>query len=252
MTKESTYSVARIDSLRAPLPTVATERDCDFQLSDARWQLVFRDGRRGVSGGLLNSQLTVERTRGRTCRVSVVDDTEGGFTGTLVVRARGATVRRDLDDRLGSLDRAGTVVEEVASGAWWKDARVFDGLGWSQRCSFAGVHYRAGWWGTGRLRPSMLAKVLDFGPRGIVLRGWRTRLVIPWDAVGSLTTHAGEAWRYDEVVEHQSSPLGTTLVVRSLAGQDAVFYTPLLSATEAGQLIRPFAAHLTDGGNIAE
>jgi len=252
MTKESTYSVASIDGLRAPLPTVPTERDCDFQLSDARWRLVFRDGRRGVSGGLLNSQLTVERKRGRTCRVSVVDDTKGGFTGTLVLRAREATVRRDLDDRLGSLERAGTVVDEVAAGAWWKDARVFEGLGWSQRCSMAGVHYRAGWWGTGRLQPSMLPKVLDFGPRGIVLRGWRTRLVIPWDAVGSMRIHTGEAWVYDDVVEHQFNPLGTTLVVRSLAGQDAVFYTPLLSATDASQLVAPFAARLEASPNIAE
>ena len=247
MAKETTYSVARIEGVSAPLPTTASERDCDFQLSDARWRLVFRDGRRGVSGGLLNSRLTVERTPGRTCRVSIVDDTGGGFTGTLVLHAREAKVGRDLDNRMASLERAGTVVDEAASGAWWKDVRVFDRLDWSQRCSLAGVHYRAGWWGTGRLPPSMLAKVLDFGPRGIVLRGWRTRLVIPWDAVGSMRVHAGDAWVPPGTAEHQVKPMGTTLVVRSLAGQDAVFYTALRSAVDVGRLLGPLAALLPDG-----
>jgi hypothetical protein len=241
---ESTYIVSRLEGLRTALPIAPSERACDFQLSNARWRLVFRDGRRGISGGLLNSRLGVEAAGRRRCRVTIEDDTGGGFSGTAVIHARPAKLRRDLDQRLAALERAGEVVAEVAAGSWWVDDRVFAGLDWSERCSLAGVHYRAGWWGTGRLQPSMLAKVLDFGPGGVVLRGWRTRLVIPWDAIGSIRVLPGDCWVLTETVPRHQHPTGTTVVIRSLADQDAVFYTPLVPVSDVGVLLAPLVEQL--------
>ena len=246
MAHDSTYSVARLEGLSTALPIPPSERDCDFQLSDSRWRLVFRDGRVGISGGLLNSRLQVEEAGRRTCRVTIGDDTGGGFHGVAVIHAGAARVRRDVDRRLASLERAGDVVAEVAAGSWWMDERVFAGIDWSERCSLAGVHYRAGWWGTGRLQPSMLAKVLDFGPRGIVLRGWRTRLVIPWDTVASVRALPGDCWVPTEAPPHHGTATGTTVVIRSLADQDAAFFTPLVPAGDVRSLLAPLVVRLPD------
>jgi hypothetical protein len=140
------------------------------------------------------------------------------------------------------------VVREVATGSWWLDSRLFEDLDWSRRRSLAGVHYRAGWWGTGRLPPSMLPKVLDFGPRGVVLRGWRTRLVIPWDAIGSVRTLVGDCWVPTEAPTGHRRGTGTTVVIRSLTDQDAVFYTPLRSVDDVDALLGPMVDRLP--GNV--
>jgi len=246
MAKETTYTVDRIEGATIPLPTVPAERDCALRLSDARWQLVFRDGGTALSGGLLGSRLAVEKAAGRTCRVSIEDGSAGGFSGTAVVRSSAIRVRRDLKGRLASLERSRGVVADVGSGQWWLDTRLFDGLDWSGRRSLAGIHYRAGWWGTGRQGATTLPKVLDFGPRGIVLRGWRTRLVIPWDAVRSLRLLAGDAWVPAGTVPDGAGTAGTTVVVRSRTGQDAVFFTPLVPVAEVDDLLEPLVANLPD------
>ena len=244
MTKDSIYSVARIDGLGTPLPTVSTERDCAFELTDSRWRLIFRDGRTGLSGGLFHGRLAVEDAAGRACRVTIEDVSGPGFHATVVVRARAAKVRKDLEARLASLERSGEIVANVEAGSWWLDSRVFDDLDWSQRRSLAGVSYRAGWWGTGRLQPSMLPKVLDFGPRGVVLRGWRVRLAIPWDAIASLHVLPGDFWVPTEIGTGQESRSGASVVIRSFTDQDAVFYTPLVSVGEADAVLGPLIRRL--------
>lgn len=244
MIRDSTYSVARIEGTSAPLHMVASERECVLELTEARWCLAFRDSRRSLTGGLLVSRFAVEGSGGRTCLVSIADVSGDGFNGTVVVRAPAARVRRDLDRRYATLDRAAVLVAQVTAGAWWLDPRVFEGLDWSGRRSVAGVRYRAGWWGTGRLKSSMLPKILDFGPRGVVLRGWRVHLVIPWDAVESLRVLDGDRWVPDDSGVTPTLPRGTTLVISARGGLDAVFYSPLASPAELCEMVAPLVAHL--------
>ena len=135
MARVSTYGIDRLEHLKTSLQIAPSERDCDFQLSDSRWCLLFRDGRQGVSGGLLHSRLSVEESGRRSCRLTIEDDTGAGFAGTAVVRARAARLLGDLECRLAALERSSGIVAGVEAGLWWLDARVFEGLDWSQRRS---------------------------------------------------------------------------------------------------------------------
>jgi hypothetical protein len=244
MTEYSTYNVARLKGMSAPLPMVSSERECVFQLTDARWLLVFRDSRQGLSRGLLTGRLGVEDAGRRTCRVSLNDPSGNGCDGSVILHASAARVQRDLDRRLASLERSAALVTQIASGEWWLDRRVFLRLDWSGRSSVAGIRYQAGWWGSGRLKPSMLPKVLDFGPRGVVLRGWRTHVLIPWDAIESLRVVGGDRWVLTDSGAAPTRSKGATLVVRSRGGQDAVFYTPLVSPDDVVRIVAPLALHL--------
>jgi hypothetical protein len=153
-------------------------------------------------------------------------------------------VRGDLETRLASLERASAVVAAIESGQWWRDSRFFQGLDWSQSLSVAGVHYRTGWWGTGKMKPSMLPKVLDFRPTGITLRGWRTYFEIPWDTVASLRLHEGDRWMPEGPAHGPRT--GTTVLVRSHAGQDAAFFTPLLGLPAVRALLEPLISQFED------
>jgi hypothetical protein len=245
MTKDSTYQVARLEVSDPSLRSVAVGSEGVFQLTDVNWRLMFRDPKRGLSCGLLRSQLQVEPMDRRTCRVSISDDSSEGFNGSVILNAPAERVQFDLHRRLVSLGHSGEVIAAVGKGEWWRYAQIFDRFNWSHRCSIAGVRYRAGWWGTGKIKPSMLAKVLDFGPRGVALRGWWTQFVIPWDAIASITVSAGDGWSLANGAEaaHRRR-IGTSVLVRSQAGQDAVFFTPLLSPSEVGDLLAPLTTQL--------
>jgi hypothetical protein len=245
MTKDSTYEIARLEVSDPSLRSMAVGREGVFQLTDVNWRLVFRDSRRGVSCGLLHSQLQVEPMDRRSCRVSISDDSSEGFNGSVILNAPAERVQFDLHGRLVSLGHSGEVIAAVGAGEWWRYAQIFDGFNWSHRCSIAGVHYRAGWWGTGTIKPSILTKVLDFGPRGVALRGWWTQFVIPWDAIASITLSAGDGWSLATQAEaaHRRR-IGTSVVIRSQSGQDAVFFTSLLSPAEVRDLLAPLTAQL--------
>lgn len=242
MAKVSSYEITHLEGRLPTLPAAPSEERAVFQLTDATWRIAFRDSGRGLSCGLLRSRLGIEALDEHSCRASVAGSSKDGFEGTLVLKAPAETVRLDLEARLASLERCNEVVAATESGQWWRDSRVFSELDWAQTRSIAGVRYRAGWWGTGRLKPSMLAKVLDFGPAGIVLRGWRIRFVIPWDAIATIKALEGDRWLSEGPNHRRSS--GTTLIIRSVAGQDAVFYTPLLSPSVVRTLLEPLTDRL--------
>jgi hypothetical protein len=247
MAKVTTYEIDRLEG-SIPSSLVASEREGVFQLTDADWRLVFRDSGRGLSCGLLRSELKVEPVDRRLCRVSIADSSTSGSTGSfntaVVLNARPNKVRSDLARRLESLKLSGEVMAAVGAGQWWRDSEVFDSLDWSHNRSIAGVQYRAGWWGTGSFKPSMLPKVLDFGPRGVAFRGWRTRFVIPWDTITAIKVLDGDCWLVEGLEGERRSPLGTTLAIRSPAGQDAVFYTPLQPPAAVRALLEPLTDSL--------
>ncbi len=205
MTRMSTYAVERFEGKIPGPPWHDDERDAVFQLTDCSWRLIFRDAMGGVSCGLLNSRLKVEPAGARACTVAI-EHSSNGASGTVVLRAPAARVEQDLNHRLASVGRSSATLAAVERGEWWSDPRLFEALDWSGSLSVAGVHYRAGWWGTGRFKPSMSAKVLDFGRSGIVLRGWRPRLLIPWDAVASIEFLAGDCWRPEELFDQADEP----------------------------------------------
>ena len=216
-----------------------------FQLSDARWSLLFRDSRRGFSCGLLNCSLHVEAIDRHSCHVAISNGEGEGLICSLVVHAPAERVKCDLRKRLVSIERASEIVDAVDSGEWWRDSQVFDDLDWSRTLSIAGIAYRAGWWGNGKIGRSVFRQILDFGPRGVVLRGRRTRFVIPWDSISSMRVAGGDIWMYRGSPRHGRTR-GATLIVRSRAGQDAFFFTPIFPPEALREVLKPITAHLDE------
>ncbi|MGH9208828.1 MAG: hypothetical protein ACRD1G_20165, partial [Acidimicrobiales bacterium] len=216
MAKISTY---RLDSYGRP-PEAVDAAGGIFQLSDAEWRLLFSDSRSGVTCGLLRSQLEVEPVSRRRCRVVVRDDFQGGFRATFVVRARARRVRSDLRDRLKSLRRSREVMAAVDAGQWWRDVRSFDGAGGSLTRSVAGVGCQGGRWESGRVKRTRLARVLDLGPKGVSLRGWRTRLTIPWDTIAGIEVVDGRRESAADYGRSHGRFRGTAIVVRSHTEQE--------------------------------
>ncbi len=228
MAKVSTY---RLENYGVPAGAVVRPGGL-FQLSDAGWHLLFPDPGSGVGCGLLRSQVEVEDFGRRRCQVTVKDDREDGFHATFVLRAGADNVRTDLGDRLSSLDRSGEVIAAVESGQWWRDVRVFDQLGWSRTRSIAGVRCKAGQWGTIRAKPALLARVLDFGPNGVSLRGWRTRLVVPWEEIAAIRVTDGQPQSAAHVAPDRRRFSGADIVLRSHRAEELVFHTMLLTRSE--------------------
>ncbi|HXW34068.1 MAG TPA: hypothetical protein VEJ87_05770 [Acidimicrobiales bacterium] len=244
MTGTSTYDISSMGITGRVSPAIAVGRDGAFQLTDSTWRVLSRDAESGLSCGLLASRLSVEPVDRRSCRVAI--EGLGGLelSCSIVLMAPARRVKLDLEERLVSLERSRQVALAIVAGEWWRSRQVFDDLDWSRRRSIAGVRYRSGWWGTGKLKPSMLAKVLDFGPNGVVLRGLRVRFLIPWDAIRSIGVAPGDAWAYGAPVTRHAIRVGSTIVLRSSAGQDAVFFTPLLLPSEVQAILEPFVASL--------
>ena len=240
MAKISTY---RLDSYGRP-PEAVDASGGIFQLSDAEWRLLFDDSRSGVTCGLLRSQLGVEPVGRWRCRVVVRDDFQGGFRATFVVRARAARVRSDLRDRLRSLHRSREVMAAVDGGQWWHDVRSFDGAGSSLTRSIAGVRCRGGRWVSGRAKRTRLARILDLGPEGVSLRGWRTRLTIPWDTIAGIEVVDGRPETARQVAPAGQGFRGTAIVVRSHTGQEIVFHTMLSTPAEIRARLGPLTDNL--------
>lgn len=243
--RASTYGIVRIEGRLPSPPDLTYERRGVFQLDDVRWRFVFRDTRCALSSGLLTSRLHVESLNKRECRLTIRDVSDKAFEVACVLDASEGRLRSDLEQRLASVEHAIEVVAAINDGEWWWDSRFFSGLDWSQALSIAGVHYRSGWWGTGKMRPTMLPKVLDFDSRGILLRGWRKYFEIPWDTVASIGVAEGDPW-HPERTAHRAA-LGTTILFRPHSGQDAVFFTPLLPHTAVRDLVQPLIAQLEAG-----
>jgi hypothetical protein len=243
MAKVSTY---RLDNYDLP-PGCINAPGGLFQLSDAEWHLLSRDPDGGVSCGLRRSQVEVEELGRRRCQVTVSDDHDGGFHATFVLRARAGAVRDDLRHRLSSLDRSDEVLAAVERGQWWRDVRVFDELGWSRTRSIAGVRCNGGRWGAIRAKRTRLARVLDFGPKGVSLRGWRTRLAIPWDGIAAI-----EVTDDRHAAAHGSQDgKGTGILLRSHTDEELVFYTVLSNRTEIVTQLSSLLERL-DGAALTE
>ena len=58
--------------------------------------------------------------------------------------------------------------------------------------SLTGVRYLGGLARTVKVKSTRIGQVLDLGPPGIALRGWRTHLAIPWERVARLEVRAIE------------------------------------------------------------
>jgi hypothetical protein len=243
MAKVSTY---RLDNYDLPPGSINPPGGL-FQLSDAEWHLLSRDPGGGVSCGLRRSQVEVEELGRRRCQVTVSDDRDGGFHATFVLRARAQAVRDDLAVRLASLDRSGEVIAAVERGQWWQDVRVFDRLGWSRTRSIAGVRCNGGRWGAIRAKRTRLARVLDFGPNGVSLRGWRTRLAIPWDGIAAIEVTDG---RHSAARGSQDGK-GTGILLRSHSDEELAFYTVVSNQTEIGTQLSSLLEHL-DGASLTE
>jgi hypothetical protein len=240
MAKISTY---RLDSYGRP-PEAVDASGGLFQLSDAEWRLLFNGSRSGVTCGLLRSWPDVEPVGRWRCRVAVRDDLEGGFRATFVVRARARRVRADLRDRLKSLHRSREVIAAVDGGQWWQDVRSFDGAGGSLTRSVAGVRCQGGRWESGRAKRTRLARVLDFGPKGVSLRGWRTRLTIPWDTIAGIEVVDGQGESATDVAPAGPGFRGTAIVVRSHIGHKIVFRTMLSTPAEIHAQLGPLTENL--------
>lgn len=202
-----------------------------FRLSDGSWSLVYGPTGGGVTCGLLRSRVEVQATRRRRrCRVTVTEEGESGLTATFVLRARAADVRVDLEGRLASIDRASEVITAVEGGAWWRGADAFAALGWSRTLSVAGVRRIGGDGEAGRARPMRLARVLDLGPNGVRLRGWRTRWAIPWEDVASI--EVSDPAPLTDAPTASAGRGGSVVTVRNRGGERVVLQVALKSPSQ--------------------
>jgi hypothetical protein len=246
MAKVSTYKLEAYDGGLAPRPTPT--REGVFQLSDAEWRLIFRDSHPGVACGLLRSRVDVEKVGRRRCRVTINDDQASAFRSSFLVRTRADHLRSDLRKRISMLERSGAAVAAVDEGQWWRDVRVFDSLGWSRTISIAGVRNKDGRWGTSRIKRSRLARLMDFGPKGVSLRGWRTRLVFPWDSIAAIDVtdgrDPGSGGRAERVSRSRHEFSGTTVLLRSHTAQEVAFHTWLSTPSTVRSQLSLFVERL--------
>jgi hypothetical protein len=220
-----------------------------LQLTDAEWRVVFHPPRPGIRCGLLRSRIDVEPVTRHRCRVTVHDRDTDEFRGSFVVRARARRVRADVDRRMAVLDRAGDVIASVEDGQWWRDVRRFDGLGWARTASVAGVRCRGGRWGADTVAPTRWTKVLDVGPDGVTLRGWRTRAELPWETVDGIeVTGDRDCSRRRGAGRpgaHGRADGGTVVRLRSRTGDELDFHTVLSSTDDIAARLHPVEDQLT-------
>jgi len=225
VTRTSSYPVEHVSG-SLPIRVVAAP-EAVFQLTDTEWRILFRDALPGTACGLLRSDVAVEPLDRRRCEVTLSGEGPPAFRGRLVVRAPATTVRGDLETRRAALDRAGTVTEAVERGAWWLDPARFDGYGPLGTTSVVGVRLRDVQPGPS-VRPARLPLVLDFGPSGVVLRGWRNRMALRWADVTAIEVEdaasgAGGASRLAR--PHARGRHDTGIVVRLADGGHVRFAT---------------------------
>ena len=246
MARTVSYPLVRF---RASLPArPVPEPEGRLQLTDSEWRLVFRPPHPGVRCGLLRSRIDVEPLARRLCRVTVHDRGTDDFRGSFVVRARAERVQAAVDRRMTALDRAGEVTASVENGQWWWDVRRFNELGWARTASVAGVGCRGGSWGPDTVARTRLTKVLDVGPGGVTLRGWRNRAVLPWETVDAIEVTSDRdpsAPRGIGRPARRGRPADGTIVrLRSRTGDELVFHTALSSTSDIAARLRPFQEQL--------
>jgi hypothetical protein len=234
----------------------------EFQLTDTHWRLLLTDRRDGLQCGLLQSSISVEGIDRRRSLVRLEVAGSGGSAGILLVAGRPEVLKGDLGHHMAALDRAERSLAAAEQGEWWMDSRVFEQLGTTRRVSIAAVRFDERGWHEQPRRRRWLTSVLDFGPEGIVLRGWRTRLKIPWADVASIEVTAAtpvapahrrgrskqpEAPRTAAAHDDQTfgPDGGTRVTVRSSSGQRAVFTTAGVSSEDATCLLAPLLVHLS-------
>ncbi len=207
-----------------------------MQFTDTEWRLVFRQPQPGVKCGLLRSRIDVEPLARHQCRVTVHDRGTDEFRGSFVVRASAERVQADIERRMRALDLAGEVTAAVEDGEWWRDVRLFRDLGWARTVSVAGVRCRKGSWGTDSIKRTRMTKVLDFGPDGVTLRGWRTHAVMPWGTIDTIEAMSDRGPSSPRAVgrsaRHGRRPSGTIVRLRSRAGDELIFHTVLSSTAD--------------------
>lgn len=237
MAKASSYKIAfydgglpgRPDPMRAGL----------LQLSDTEWRVLFRDAKPGVVCGLRRSTVTCDDLGYGLCRVTISDAIEESFTTVLTIEADSGTFERDLEHRRNELDLSMRRVDAVRKGAWWLDDAAFRPFGWSRTCSLAGIWYVSGWWGPGEVRRSRLPRVLDLGPDGVSLRGWRSGPTLPWDEIAAIEIGSGDGGE-----KNAGGTVPTSLSIHSRVGSVAILRTSLASQDELAEWLSPIMSRL--------
>jgi hypothetical protein len=157
-----------------------------FELRDSEWRLHFRHLESTISCGLRRSGFDVRSIDRRRSLVTLSGRDEPVFTLQLLLWARARSIRTDFERRLARLDETRDALEAVERGEWWRDARVFERFGPLGTMSLTGVRYRGGLPRTSKVKTTRIGQLMDFGPTGITLRGWRTHLSIPWEQVARI------------------------------------------------------------------
>jgi hypothetical protein len=87
----------------------------------------------------------------------------------------------------------------------------------------------------------------------VVLRGWRTRLEIPWDSIAAIEVTSGKERSAVSVANHRKEFRGTAIVVRSHSDYEVVFHTmiatPAAISAYLGDLLDCLRRSSDDGGH---
>jgi hypothetical protein len=210
-----------------------------FALNGLRFQLEFRGTRAGVAGSLRSVAIDVTSTGSTSCRVTVKSASDPSVAGTFSLpRTDAETLRADLEARHEEIRRGRALRARVEAGEWWLDPAFFARLGRAGTVSVTGVRYLGGWSGATEPSGPRHSRILDLGPDGVSLRGFRRSFTIPWLSVTGLEVAARPARRGVEADEGVSQ-LGVELAAPR-QGQEperALFETSELSVDELRQKV---------------
>ncbi len=242
MTKPTVYRIQLHDG-SLPGQPLPPERGL-FELRDAEWRLHFRHLDPAVTCGLLRSDVEVRAIDRRRCLITLSGRDTPEFTLHLVVRARARRVRADIEHRRNRLGRERELLDAVRDGRWWRDDRIFDRFGPLKTVSITGARYLGGLARTVRVKPTRVGQVMDFGPQGISLRGWRTHLAIAWDQVAMVVVGEVAAPSETATKSPQTEPATPLITVRLYDGSAARFAVSGSTEDELRVLLDPILENL--------
>ncbi len=224
-----------------------------FELTDVDWRLHFRHLDATIACGLLRSTVDVGPIGKRRCLLTLTNADQPAFLVHLVVRARPRKVRADVEARMEGLEGGRELAAAIAAGQWWRDPAAFEQWGACRAHSIVGVRYLDGLPRTTKVKSTRSRQLVDVGPNGISLRGWRTHLTIPWEHVASaeVVDHCAAAAESGETDERPRAVpvLGTdaTLELDLHDGSRVRFGAPRSSLDDLHATFEPLSRFIGPG-----
>jgi Bacterial PH domain len=196
------------------------------------WTLRLRHG--SVTGGALGARFQARPGGSRSTELSITSDDEAlQFAVWIPFATPQRVARRVATWQDAARSVAMSRQDALTSGRWWELPDALVSAGWARTISLPGMRPQDGRWLQAHGGPKVCT--LDLDRKGMTLRTWRRRVLIPWADVTSVSveTIAGAQGR---------------LVVALADGTDLHFESRLLDEGEMSTALEPLFAETSRGG----